>query len=428
MNKHSTPHSFESYFRLQAVRWALIGLLITLLLAIPCALYSAKIASERQLHVTAKSAARAFRPMILQDNIRDAQYQMRKALDLKPEESAVVRAPDLSAIYPLAANDNTPRCQMADRYCWSPGLRSVSLLYPIYFDNQKPDVLYGYLELTMTPTVDWAVLGLLAVLLLIAFIGQAFGLSSAFRQSETNAQFSLLREISHDLKTPHSLLAKYFALHLDTVRTTGRVNAVEVAKVEATLKRMGDLIRQVRIVPTGKSGAAKSNKTLDTCDLAAEARLILEDFANDPDVAAKQISLSGTYGTPQSHAAISRVGFYRILENLLRNAVEAAAPETGSITVSITQPGNHPTLTVTDNGCGIATDISDKIFAFDFTTKASRGTGLGLGIVDKICKEFGATLELESAAGHGAKFTITFEPAAEAMRIKSYREVSHVQI
>lgn len=60
MIAESSPISLERYFRRQATRWALIGFVVTLFLAVPCVLYSAKLASERQLLVAAKSAARAF--------------------------------------------------------------------------------------------------------------------------------------------------------------------------------------------------------------------------------------------------------------------------------------------------------------------------------------------------------------------------------
>jgi signal transduction histidine kinase len=484
------PISLKRSFRRQAIRWALAGFVVTLFLAIPCVLYSAKVASERQLLVTAKSAARAFRPMILQDDIRDAEFQMRKALDLKTDESAIVRDPDLTAIYPLGESDKAVRCRAPNSYCWEPGFQSVSLLYPIYFDSQKPDVLYGYLELTMKPTLDLTVISIMVVLLLIAFIGQAFGLSSALDQSarqlaqqlsswadhlrkspgsrpanhldaapftelqamqdavdglyleieklrlrtakeaKTEAQFALLREISHDLKTPHSLLAKYFALHLDTVRTTGKSNPTEVTKVEATLKRMGELIRQVRVVPLGQSatsiGRMESNAA---CDLVAETRTVLEDLQHDPDASAKHVKIEGIYADgPMIEASVSRIAFYRVLENLARNAIEAVDAEAGHVTVSVKIIEGAPALVVRDNGGGIPPEAHDKILQFDFTTKPSRGTGLGLGIVDKICKEFGATLSFESAVGQGTMFTVIFESRSRMKAAVMIGEVPYVQV
>lgn len=482
--------SLERYFRRQATRWALIGFIVTLFLAVPCVLYSAKLASERQLLVAAKSAARAFRPMILQDNIRDAEFQMRKALELKADESAVVRDPNLNAIYPLNDSDKVARCHRPDSYCWASGFRSVSLLYPIYFDSQNPNVLYGYLELTMKPTLDWTVLSILVFLLLAAFIGQAFGLSSALTQSarqlvtqlscwadhlrkdpgsrpvdhlsapftelysmqeavdglyfeieklreqtareaKTEGQFSLLREISHDLKTPHSLLAKYIALHLDTVRTTGKIDPNEVTKIEATLKRMGELIRQVRIVPLGQTMAVLGDADASS-NLVAETRIIVADLQNDPEAEARRVKIESRFNAEAStKACISPIGLYRILENLVRNAVEAVEPEHGRVFVSVEQIDGNPSVIVRDNGCGIPLEVRDKVLAFDFTTKPARGTGLGLGIVDKICKEFGATLRFDSVVGRGTTFSVTFKPAVVAAQRETpvkFGEASYGQV
>jgi len=86
--KHSVSAiSLEQFFRRQSLRWAWIGLLLTLLVALPCILYSAKRASERQVTVVAQAAARVFRPMILEGNIRDAQFRMVEALSLQTGET-----------------------------------------------------------------------------------------------------------------------------------------------------------------------------------------------------------------------------------------------------------------------------------------------------------------------------------------------------
>lgn len=488
MNR-SSPLSLERYFQRQTVRWASVGYILTLLLAVPGVLYSAKTASERQLLVVAKSAARSFRPMILQDNIRDAQYQMRKALELRTGETVIVRGPDLAPIYYLDDRDKDPRCAKVNVYCWSQGFRQVSLLYPIYFDDERQMSLYGYLELSLKPTVDVAAVSILAFLLLAAFIGQAVGLSSALNQcarqignqlsvwsdhlrkspgerrmessrpapfielrsmqdavdnlyqeierlqehatkeGKSEGQLALLREISHDLRTPHSLLAKYFALHLDTIRSTGTLDPKEVGRIETTLKRMGDLIRQVRIVPNGNKREGLPDGKIETCDISAETRTIIEDLRHDPEVLQKQIDIEWNQATSSPlSSCISRVAYYRLLENLLRNAIEASVPSGGRILVFAHSLNGKAVLTVRDNGCGIEPEIRDKIFAFDFTTKAARGTGLGLGIVEKICKECGAELSFESEVGKGTEFRVTFQrPSPRNLEVVEGR-MAHVQI
>lgn len=468
--------SLQHYFRRQAIRWASIGFLLTALFAIPCVLYSAKVSSERQLLVAAKSAARAFRPMILQENIRDAQFQMRKALDLKPGESAIVRSPDLTPIYPIEESDKTSHCAQSGKSCWGRGFSQVSLLYPIYFDEQKKKNLFGYLELSLHPTFDLMILSVLFLLLVAAFIVQTFGLTWALTESgekivsqlttwadhlrETpavrpqfiapvpfaelysmqlavgglyleierlreksaaeariEAQFALLREISHDLKTPLSLLAKYFWLVVDTVEHTGKLDPVEIKNVERTLKRMGEIIRQVCAVPfnqlLGVTPTSVEEKKVHVCDLAKETKTILDDFFKDDEVQNKNIKFNlALDDMGSSTATISVTSYYRIVMNLLKNAVEAVPSETGEITVSTMKMGDHLAVVIEDNGPGIEPKLFDKIFDFEFTTKPSRGTGLGLGIVSKICKEFRATLLVENNPAGGSRFTVLFYAAA----------------
>ncbi len=62
-------------------------------------------------------------------------------------------------------------------------------------------------------------------------------------------------------------------------------------------------------------------------------------------------------------------------------------------------------LTVADNGCGMDSKTSSRIFEPYYTTKSS-GTGLGLTTVYKIIKEFRGGIDVKSVPGHGTVFTI----------------------
>jgi signal transduction histidine kinase len=61
---------------------------------------------------------------------------------------------------------------------------------------------------------------------------------------------------------------------------------------------------------------------------------------------------------------------------------------------------------VADTGCGIEPADLDKIFEPFFSTKGTRGNGLGLAIVWGIVEEHGGRLTVESEVGKGATFTI----------------------
>jgi len=64
-------------------------------------------------------------------------------------------------------------------------------------------------------------------------------------------------------------------------------------------------------------------------------------------------------------------------------------------------------LTLTDSGPGIPQEIQDKIFEPFFTTKPpGKGTGLGLSIVYGVMQRHGGSIEVDSASGGGATFTV----------------------
>jgi signal transduction histidine kinase len=94
----------------------------------------------------------------------------------------------------------------------------------------------------------------------------------------------------------------------------------------------------------------------------------------------------------------------QVIINLLINALDAVDKD-GVITVRTWHKKNKTYLAVEDNGKGISRDIIHNIFNPFFTTK-TRGTGLGLAISNKIAREHGGDLTVESKPGQGSTFTL----------------------
>ena len=100
----------------------------------------------------------------------------------------------------------------------------------------------------------------------------------------------------------------------------------------------------------------------------------------------------------------------QVLVNLYLNAIDAM-PEGGKLIVEAKLAQSHgmapvAVITVADTGFGIAETDLPKIFQPFFTAKKRRGMGLGLPICQRIVKNHGGRIEVESQPGTGSKFKI----------------------
>ena len=92
------------------------------------------------------------------------------------------------------------------------------------------------------------------------------------------------------------------------------------------------------------------------------------------------------------------------LVNLMKNAVQAMT-KGGTLTLQTGEASDGVSVSVADTGGGIPQEELNRIFEPFFTTK-KKGTGLGLMIVQRIVREHGGRIELESKVGQGTVFRI----------------------
>ncbi len=103
---------------------------------------------------------------------------------------------------------------------------------------------------------------------------------------------------------------------------------------------------------------------------------------------------------------------HRCLLNLITNSIDACtdiscANRQYKIHISSRKPvGWAVEYEVADNGCGMNEDTKSKVFRIFFSSKGSRGTGLGLMVTKKAIDEHEGTIALESEKGNGTKVTI----------------------
>jgi len=107
---------------------------------------------------------------------------------------------------------------------------------------------------------------------------------------------------------------------------------------------------------------------------------------------------------PLVECRISQIN--QVFLNLLVNAAHAI-DDHGSITLRSGCKDDWVWISVTDTGAGIAPEVLSRIFDPFFTTKAvGKGTGLGLSVSYGIIDKHGGRIEVDSAPGQGATFTV----------------------
>lgn len=97
----------------------------------------------------------------------------------------------------------------------------------------------------------------------------------------------------------------------------------------------------------------------------------------------------------------------QILLNIIMNALQAMGDEGGKLLVETAADNGGISLTISDNGPGIAPAIIDRVFDRYFTTKKSgEGTGLGLFVTRKLVESMGGEISVTSRNGGGTSFTV----------------------
>lgn len=106
-----------------------------------------------------------------------------------------------------------------------------------------------------------------------------------------------------------------------------------------------------------------------------------------------------------------RVPLEQILRNLIANAIKHHGGKSGKIQISGRFVEDGVTLTVGDDGQGIAPEFHQRIFGMFQTLKSKdevEGSGMGLAIVARLVERIGGHIQCDSDVGKGARFILSF--------------------
>ena len=110
---------------------------------------------------------------------------------------------------------------------------------------------------------------------------------------------------------------------------------------------------------------------------------------------------------------------YSVVQNLVVNARDAVVEQGEDAKREIVVRGGGTAsswwLEVADSGVGISEEAKAKVFAAFYSTKPETGTGLGLGMVEKLASLYNGKISLDSTVGEGTTFRIDFDNSGSAL-------------
>jgi two-component system sensor histidine kinase HydH len=144
-------------------------------------------------------------------------------------------------------------------------------------------------------------------------------------------------------------------------------------------------------------------------DVELFARRVIDNFSHEEGA---HITLEVAEGLP--HAQIDEAQLRHLIVNLLANACQALADQDGErrVVLRMARDEDALTLSVQDNGPGIADEIRHRLFEPLASTKA-KGLGLGLALCRRIAEKHGGEIRASKSTMGGARFEARLRHAFE---------------
>jgi len=220
--------------------------------------------------------------------------------------------------------------------------------------------------------------------------------------------------VAHELNQPLTTI-QISADFISNMLMEGRkIPEAELALVSEEMK--GQIDRAVRIINHLREFGRKTEIQKEKVDINEPIEGVITILGQQLKVRGIKVVLDLKEGLSPIFG--DSYNLEQVFVDLVVNARDAMEEKKGklegvdfenTLTVRTFEENDQVVVTISDTGPGIPGDIREKIFEPFFTTKeVGQGTGLGLSISYGIVKDHNGTIEVESEAGKGATFRISF--------------------
>ncbi len=251
--------------------------------------------------------------------------------------------------------------------------------------------------------------------------------AATIESERLNALTMLAAAVAHELGNPLNSLNIHLQL-LD--RELKQLPAAKRKKAAQHLAIAQDEIARLDYLIAGFLRAMRPAKL--NLQLANVNQLLTDTLAViQPELDDRNISVRERFSPKLPRVPLDATQIKQVIFNVIKNAMQAMNSG-GTLTIATHADDTHVVVTFTDAGGGIPAERIGKIFEPFQTTKGG-GSGLGLMIVQRIVREHGGELELETAEGVGTTLRIRLlihprrvkllAPAQEEKKVKTVKEV-----
>jgi signal transduction histidine kinase len=219
------------------------------------------------------------------------------------------------------------------------------------------------------------------------------------RSEREGAWREMARQVAHEIKnplTPMKLSIQYLQKAIDSNSPDAKPISQSVAK---TLVEQIDYLSN--IASDFSNFANIGNPVMEKVNLSESIQSVVDLFSMEENG-----SISYEKSKEEIFVMADKTQLNRLFTNLIRNAFESASGTyKAEVQIQCTLSKNKVLIKITDNGEGIKTEMKDKIFYPNFTTKTS-GTGLGLAMCKSIVEQMKGEIWFETETGKGSTFFV----------------------
>ena len=226
-------------------------------------------------------------------------------------------------------------------------------------------------------------------------------------QESEHIRREFVANVSHELKTPLTSISGFIETLQEGAADDPEIRTKFIDIIAIETARLKRLIEDLLVLSDIESRRDSEQQEFDVSTAIMNTVEALRPIADD-----KQITILMDLDKGCSiRGSVDR--FRQMMVNLIENAIKYS-DKNSRIWVNAKDKDGQLTISVRDEGIGIAPEHHDRLFERFYRVDKSRskkagGTGLGLSIVKHIAVLLGAKLSVESQVGEGTTFYVIFD-------------------